>query len=59
MGYNDPCANDSAHGRAVVGINDKAHVKWVCMSCFNESLRVQGETLRKIAKEIAREEGYE
>jgi len=41
MSYGDPCVNDPTHPPAVVGIGSPyaAEAKWVCMDCFNESLR--------------------
>lgn len=41
MGYEDPCANDPAHGKAMVGISNPSGEPdgyWVCQACFEKYL---------------------
>lgn len=41
MGYEDPCANDPAHGKAMVGISNPSGEPdgyWVCQPCFEKWL---------------------
>ena len=45
MGYEDPCANDPAHGLATVGLNGR----WVCHDCFVQALAETRDVIDLVA----------